>query len=68
MKATLTFNLPDEWEEMSECLEGWRWKGAIWELSQWLREQRKYEERHELPTDEIEAQLHNALFDRGLEI
>jgi hypothetical protein len=44
MKATLTFNLPEEQHEYSNAVEGSKMRSVLWELDQWLRAKLKYEE------------------------
>jgi hypothetical protein len=44
MKATLTFNLPEENHEYSNAVDGSKMRSALWELDQWLRSKLKYEE------------------------
>jgi hypothetical protein len=44
MKATLTFNLPEENHEYSNAVDGSKMRSALWELDQWLRAKLKYEE------------------------
>ena len=42
MKATLTFNLPEEEEEHRSALDGAQWKSAVEYMRGWLRDQIKY--------------------------
>jgi hypothetical protein len=44
MKATLTFNLPEENHEYANAVDGSKMRSALWELDQWLRAKLKYEE------------------------
>jgi hypothetical protein len=44
MKATLTFNLPEENHEYANAIDGSKMRSALWELDQWLRAKLKYEE------------------------
>lgn len=43
MKATLTFNLPDESQEFRTAIDGWKWKIALNELSEELRSKVKWD-------------------------
>lgn len=43
MKATLTFNLPDESQEFRTAIDGWKWKSALNELSEELRSKAKWD-------------------------
>lgn len=49
MKATLTFNLPEETEEHQTALNGGTYRSALWNISQVLRSERKYGE----PSQEV---------------
>jgi hypothetical protein len=44
MKATLTFNLPEEQHEFANATQGAKMRSVLWELDQWLRAKLKYEE------------------------
>ena len=44
MKATLTFNLPEENHEYFNALQGAQLKSILWDVDQWLRAKMKYEE------------------------
>jgi hypothetical protein len=44
MKATLTFNLPEENHEYLNSLQGAQLKTILWDVDQWLRAKMKYEE------------------------
>jgi hypothetical protein len=44
MKATLTFNLPEEDHEYSNAVDGSKMRSILWDLDQWLRAKLKYEE------------------------
>lgn len=52
MTATLTFNLPEEAEEHLDAVNGSKWKLAMWDLDQLLREKLK---RETLTEDASEA-------------
>ena len=43
MKATITFNLPDEAQEFRTAIDGWKWKSALNELSEELRSRVKFD-------------------------
>ena len=42
MKVTIEFDGDEEREELRTALDGYKWKGAIWDLDQKLREITKY--------------------------
>ena len=44
MKATLTFNLPEEEHEYTNAVEGAKMRSILWDVDQWLRAKMKYEE------------------------
>ena len=44
MKATLTFNLPDEGQEYTDAVNGSKMRSILWDVDQWLRAKLKYEE------------------------
>ena len=43
MKATITFNLPDEAQEFRTAIDGWKWKSALNELNEELRSKVKWD-------------------------
>ena len=43
MTATLTFKLPEEADEHRDAVNGSKWKLAMWDLDQLLRDKLKYE-------------------------
>lgn len=44
MKATLTFNLPDEDHEYTDAVNASKMHSILWDVDQWLRAKLKYEE------------------------
>ena len=44
MKATLTFNLPEESHEFANATQGSKMRSVLWEFDQWLRSKVKYED------------------------
>lgn len=44
MKATLTFNLPEEEHEYMNAVQGAKMRSILWDVDQWLRSKLKYEE------------------------
>lgn len=44
MKATLTFNLPEEEHEYMNAVQGAKMRYILWDVDQWLRSKLKYEE------------------------
>ena len=41
-KVILEFDSVEESEEIQDALNGWRWKNAMWDLDQKLRDTTKY--------------------------
>lgn len=44
MKATLTFNLPEESHEFDNATQGAKMRSVLWDFDQWLRAKVKYED------------------------
>jgi hypothetical protein len=44
MKATLTFNLPEERYEFDNATQGSKMRSVLWDFDQWLRSKTKYED------------------------
>lgn len=42
MKITIEFDGLEEADDARTALDGIKWKGAVWDLDQWLRAQTKY--------------------------
>lgn len=55
MKATLTFNLPDDEHEFQMAIGGASMHSVLWEMDQWLRAQYKY-----MPDNEYSEDKYNA--------
>ncbi|MEY4333172.1 MAG: hypothetical protein RLZZ196_1910 [Bacteroidota bacterium] len=41
----------DELDDARTALDGYKWKGAMWDLDQWLRGEIKYNEKLSAETD-----------------
>lgn len=41
----------DEFDDARTALDGYKWKGAMWDLDQWLRSEIKYNEKLSAETD-----------------
>jgi hypothetical protein len=63
MKATLTFNLPEEEIEYNYTLNAARYKDALKDIMDLMRREYKYGEHDELVSDKIAD-----LYDRFIEI
>jgi hypothetical protein len=67
MHATLTFNLPDEKDDLlmaaGRC---WDWYGVVYEIKNELRSRRKYKCEESINIEELEAFIYNELEHRGL--
>jgi hypothetical protein len=44
MKATLTFNLPEDEDKYCDAVNGSKMRTILWDVDQWLRAKMKYEE------------------------
>jgi len=42
MKVTIEFDGDEEKDELRTALDGYKWKGAVWDIDQKLREITKY--------------------------
>ena len=62
----------DELEDARTALDGYKWKGAMWELDQWLRGEIKYNEKLSAETDRayqaIRDKIREILHDSNLNI
>jgi hypothetical protein len=71
MKATLTFNLPEEDHEYSNAVDGSKMRSVLWDLDQWLRAKLKYEELTDGQYDAYKAtrdELRRLLIDENVDI
>lgn len=41
-KVILEFDREDEYDQLQEALNGWKWSSVCWDLDQWLRSEVKY--------------------------
>ena len=70
MKVTIEFSDEDAAENAKTALDGWKWKHAMWELDQHLRNEIKYNEK--LPSEVDEAyeklrdKIREILYDNNL--
>lgn len=71
MKATLTFDLPEENEEHLMAINGWKYRLALSNLNEFLRAKIKYgdfsEEIHDV-YQQVRDQLHEQLNDNSIEL
>ena len=44
MMAYLRFRLPAEKDEYNSAMDGWKYRAVLDEITQWVREQRKWRE------------------------
>ena len=45
-KVILEFDRVEEYDEIQEALNGWKWASVFWDLDQWLRSEVKYNENN----------------------
>lgn len=62
----------DEFEDARTALDGWKWKMAMWDLDQHLRNEIKYNEKSSAETDRayeaIRDKIREILHDSNLNI
>jgi hypothetical protein len=66
-KVTMTFNLPEEKVELLIAQQGIDYYCALDELQRYRRQLYKYDERENVPKDEIIAKLDEILYDVTLD-
>jgi hypothetical protein len=57
MKVIIEFSDEDAASDAQVALDGWKWKSAIWELDQHLRNEIKYNEQLSSEVDEAFEKL-----------
>ena len=62
-KLILTFKLPEERSEANCAVAAGKMYSICWEISQYARTLRKYDERENIPTEEVVDKLHELLED-----
>jgi hypothetical protein len=67
MKVVLEFNLPEDREEYEWAFHGSELQAVVLELDTYLRNKIKYRDAGK-ETDDIRAELHKMLGERGLSI
>ena len=45
-KVILEFDRVEEYDEIQEALNGWKWASVYYDLDQWLRSEVKYNEKN----------------------
>jgi hypothetical protein len=60
LKATQTFNLPEENSEFSDAVHGGEWKSVCWQMDEELRKVIKYgdDEKNSLQAQAWRSKLH----------
>ena len=53
MKATLTFDLPDEQDDFDNATNGAKWRVAMWDFRQALRQKYKHGGQETFTTEEL---------------
>ena len=64
MKATLEFDLPEDFGAHLRAVQADRLTFVLWDLDQWLRDQIKYQDNHDVQP--VRDKLHEILDDHGL--
>jgi len=74
MKATLTFDLPEDNQEFKLATKASDWWNVCWQMDQWLRTQYKYMPDTEYSKDKYETyekcreQLREIMFENGVSL
>jgi hypothetical protein len=71
MKATLTFNLPEESAEFADAVHGGEWKSVCWQIDEELRKVIKYgdtEKNSSLHAQAWRNKLHELIEQYGLNL
>ena len=68
MKATLEFNLPEEWDEHRVAVQGMDWQMVLFEIDQELRSTVKDEDSEQNAdyAQKIRDMIYEKMADRGL--
>ena len=66
MKATLTFDLPDEQDDFDNANNGVKWRLTMWDFRMGLREKYKHGGQDTFTTDELLDMIRQAHEDNGL--
>lgn len=62
-KLILEFNLPEEREEAEITQKAGAYHSIIWDVQQYIRKLRKYDDRELIPKDELVDSLNELLID-----
>jgi hypothetical protein len=71
MKATLTFDLPEERSEHHDAIHGGEWRGIVWDFDQWLKGRLKHSELNQTEAEileEIRDKIYEIVGDYSLDI
>ncbi len=61
MKALLVYKLPEEQEEYETAMNGGKYSSILWDIQNYARSLRKYDERTSLPKEEVVDKLYELL-------
>lgn len=67
-KASLTYTLPEEEMEHRTALDGYRWKGVVYDLDNWLRGICKHGEAEKTDARAVREWLQAALAEEELNL
>lgn len=62
-KVILEFNLPEEQDEYEITRSAGKMYSSLWDIQNYMRELRKYDEREEIPKDEIIEKIYSLMCD-----
>ena len=60
-KVTITFNIPEDREDMFNAIHGGEYRDAIYKVDQRLRAMEKYEDKEMVAVDEVRTLIREAL-------
>jgi hypothetical protein len=60
-KIILEFDSENEANDAKSALDGWRWKSAMWELDQYLRNEIKYNDKNSSEVTAAYEKLRNKI-------
>jgi hypothetical protein len=65
MKATLTFNLPDEFSDLQMAMKGYKYLLVLWDLDQEWRSKIKYTEEETVRYEDLRTDIRDRLEEYG---
>ena len=66
MKAILTYDLPEEQTEFQLAVDGDSWRAVVRDLDQWLRAQKKYQDKKTVSVEETRDKIRELMEEHSL--